>query len=265
MSELAKEMKVAALDSSIGSGALYVATVTPALYSCAGGVVTGWEGDAAGKVLSSGKKPIDGLYAAGEATSSPYAKLWSISGVPLLYSVYSGRMAGKAAAGEGKTVTDLREVIISCLTSPTKLVEACGGVKCKLIELLLGHPLNLLTWLLCRNTRVSGLWRLCRSFVYTQKTSITKFRRRGGPGVAKRGLRRLPMPARPAFVQIQGLGRHFASWFLWGHSKQVKHDISAPRRPGKSIARSALWQCWRGRNSSKSNGWDPVSQVVLGE
>jgi len=123
-SALAKDMKVASLDSSIGSGALYVATVTPALYSCAGGVVTGWEGGAAGRVLSSGKKPIEGLFAAGEATAAPFSKLWGISGIPLLYSVYSGRMAGRAAAGEGKTVTDLREVIISCLTTPGKLVEA---------------------------------------------------------------------------------------------------------------------------------------------
>eukprot|EP00933_Yihiella_yeosuensis_P037531 TRINITY_DN31497_c0_g1_i1.p1 TRINITY_DN31497_c0_g1~~TRINITY_DN31497_c0_g1_i1.p1 ORF type:complete len:967 (-),score=281.29 TRINITY_DN31497_c0_g1_i1:158-3058(-) len=97
--DLARAMKVPATAlKEFGSDALYVATVTPALYSCSGGLATGWEGENAGKVMTTKGSPIPGLFAAGEVSSSPYSKLWGISGIPLLHCINSGRAAAGAVA-----------------------------------------------------------------------------------------------------------------------------------------------------------------------
>lgn len=91
---LAGEMKVPAGNlASLGAGPVLAAMVTPAIYTCAGGLAVDH-----GKVLTGTGTPIEGLYAAGEVTSCPCPRAWSASGVPLLYSIYSGRMAGITAA-----------------------------------------------------------------------------------------------------------------------------------------------------------------------
>jgi len=124
--ELAREMGVPNLDASVGTGPVFSAMITPALYSCQGGLKTGWQQASAGKVLTAAGAPVPGLYAAGEATSAPFARLWSVSGIPLLYCIYSGRMAGRAAAADAtaaKQPQDLRGLILSSLTAPEKIVE----------------------------------------------------------------------------------------------------------------------------------------------
>jgi len=132
---LANEMRVdpSTLKTLFGSSALYVAKVTPALYACDGGLTVGLEQANGGKVLTPTGQPIDGLYAAGEATSSPFQKMWSVTGIPLLYAIYSGRMAGRAAAfaalgGKDMPIQDLQTLIISAFTKPANTVEAAAPV-----------------------------------------------------------------------------------------------------------------------------------------
>eukprot|EP00425_Heterocapsa_triquetra_P040960 CAMPEP_0195069408 /NCGR_PEP_ID=MMETSP0448-20130528/13712_1 /TAXON_ID=66468 /ORGANISM="Heterocapsa triquestra, Strain CCMP 448" /LENGTH=559 /DNA_ID=CAMNT_0040101007 /DNA_START=71 /DNA_END=1746 /DNA_ORIENTATION=- len=136
VSALANEMKVdpTTLKSTFGSSALFVAQVTPALYSCDGGLTIGLEQSSAGKVLKPDGKVIEGLYAAGEATSSPFTKMWSVSGIPLLYAIYSGRLAGRAAAatafgGKQTAVTDLQSLIISAIAKPQNTEQASASAK----------------------------------------------------------------------------------------------------------------------------------------
>jgi len=104
--QLASEMKVSAGQlSSLGAGPVLVAMVTPAIYTCAGGVAVDQ-----GKVLTGTGAPVQGLYAAGEVTSCPCPRAWSASGVPLLYSIYTGRQAGvtmATALGASEKVSEL--------------------------------------------------------------------------------------------------------------------------------------------------------------
>merc|ERR1712232_1436148 len=89
-------------------------------YTCAGGITTAMDQNNAGKVLAGNGSAIEGLYAAGEVANASYKDLWSISGIPLLHCIYSGRMAGAAAAKEvlkGKEAPrqDLKQLILSTL------------------------------------------------------------------------------------------------------------------------------------------------------
>ena len=93
--QLASDMKIPATNlTGLGSGAVLSAMVTPAIYTCAGGLAVDQ-----GKVLTGTGTPIEGLYAAGEVTNCPCPRAWSASGVPLLYSIYSGRQVGKQRFG----------------------------------------------------------------------------------------------------------------------------------------------------------------------
>lgn len=96
-SDLAKAIGVKEVDQSVGKGPIFSFTVTPALYTCAGGLSTNHTD---GKVLSQSGSPIGGLFAAGETTACAFKKLWAVSGIPLLWAVRSGRAAGAAAAKE---------------------------------------------------------------------------------------------------------------------------------------------------------------------
>jgi len=132
--ELASVMRVSgsAMDPALqGSGVLYVAEVTAALYTCSGGLNAGWTRDLAGKVLNAAGQPIAGLFAAGEATSVPFPKLWSVSGIPMLYCIYSGRMAGRAAAAavptNGSVVQSLREIMGSAMDKPSNGIKPTNG------------------------------------------------------------------------------------------------------------------------------------------
>eukprot|EP00928_Gymnodinium_smaydae_P038746 TRINITY_DN2664_c0_g2_i1.p1 TRINITY_DN2664_c0_g2~~TRINITY_DN2664_c0_g2_i1.p1 ORF type:complete len:1009 (+),score=201.31 TRINITY_DN2664_c0_g2_i1:106-3027(+) len=104
----------------LGDGAIYVAEVTPALYSCVGGLsVSSLPNDPkASRVLMTDGKPIEGLYAAGEVTDAPFQKLMAVSGIPLLHCIYSGRLAGSVVAKSmGKTESkDLKQITIDALT-----------------------------------------------------------------------------------------------------------------------------------------------------
>jgi len=87
------------IQGEVGDGPYYVTKVGPALYSCGGGISTSWGAQNPAQVLKASGSPIPGLYAAGEASASPFGlDVWSTSGVPLLFCVYSGRKAGLAAA-----------------------------------------------------------------------------------------------------------------------------------------------------------------------
>ncbi|CAJ1373427.1 unnamed protein product [Effrenium voratum] len=104
--QLAAEMRVQPNKlPPLGTGAVLVAVVTPATYTCAGGLAVDQ-----GKVLTSTGAPIEGLFAAGEVTACPCPNAWSASGVPLLYSIYTGRLAGASvgtALGAKEKVIDL--------------------------------------------------------------------------------------------------------------------------------------------------------------
>ena len=108
-SQLASEMKIPAGNlPALGSGAVLVAQVTAAIYTCAGGLAIDQ-----GKVLTGTGAAVEGLFAAGEVTACPCPNAWSASGVPLLYSIYTGRMAGKSAAlamGAKEKVSDLGSI-----------------------------------------------------------------------------------------------------------------------------------------------------------
>jgi len=116
----------------VKTGKVYVAQVTPAAYSCCGGLQTGWKEGSEGRVLTTSGSPIAGLYAAGEVTAAPYQKIWSVSGIPLLHCIFSGRMAARAAAAdalEGKDVPiqEMRDLIISSLTANAKASKSGPG------------------------------------------------------------------------------------------------------------------------------------------
>ncbi|CAK9005557.1 unnamed protein product [Durusdinium trenchii] len=120
---LANEMKIHSTQfSSMGSGPVLAAMVTPATYTCAGGLATDQ-----GQVLSGTGQPIQGLFAAGEVTSCPCPRAWSASGVPLLYSIYTGRQAGAsagAALGAKAKVMELSSVASAVeAKKPEKKVE----------------------------------------------------------------------------------------------------------------------------------------------
>ena len=104
--QLAAEMRVQPNKlPPLGSGPVLVAVVTPATYTCAGGLAVD-----KGKVLTGTGAPIEGLFAAGEVTACPCPNAWSASGVPLLYSIYTGRLAGASvgtALGAKEKVIDL--------------------------------------------------------------------------------------------------------------------------------------------------------------
>jgi cytochrome b involved in lipid metabolism len=89
----AKRLDAANVTAAVGPGKLVAGEVSPALYSCAGGLKC----DGA-LVLNSGGSHIPGLFAAGEVASSPFKKLWSVSGIPLMQCVYSGRLAAEHVA-----------------------------------------------------------------------------------------------------------------------------------------------------------------------
>lgn len=111
--ELARDMKVPVANLKLPAGPLFVAVITPALYSCAGGISTGFNQANAGKALTSSGTPIEGLFAAGELSACDYPGLWSVSGIPLLYCIYSGRMAGRGVAealGAKQKVGDLKSI-----------------------------------------------------------------------------------------------------------------------------------------------------------
>lgn len=92
--ELAQEMRVPVGNlKDIGTGPLLAAVITPALYSCCGGLSA-----KAGRVISTKGAAIEGLYVAGEACAVPYPKIFKLSGIPMLHCVFTGRMAGAAAA-----------------------------------------------------------------------------------------------------------------------------------------------------------------------
>lgn len=120
--DLAKLMKVPVANlRDVGDGVLYVATVTPAVYSCAGGITTGWDKSSAGRVLGSHGKPIEGLFAAGEVSAVSYTQLWSKSGIPLLHCIYSGLMAGRAAAsvvlgGKPGKEEDIKHIVLHSIS-----------------------------------------------------------------------------------------------------------------------------------------------------
>ena len=107
--QLAAEMKVPAGNlPSLGSGAVLAAQVTTAIYTCAGGLAIDQ-----GKVLTGTGAAVQGLFAAGEVTACSCPNAWSASGVPLLYSIYTGRLAGKSAAeavGAKEKVSDLGSI-----------------------------------------------------------------------------------------------------------------------------------------------------------
>eukprot|EP00928_Gymnodinium_smaydae_P038749 TRINITY_DN2664_c0_g3_i3.p1 TRINITY_DN2664_c0_g3~~TRINITY_DN2664_c0_g3_i3.p1 ORF type:complete len:1003 (+),score=297.36 TRINITY_DN2664_c0_g3_i3:444-3011(+) len=109
------------LQDLLGTGAIYTAKVSPALYSCAGGLTTcsSAEDPKAARVLMQGGTPVEGLFAAGEVADAPLGKLWSVSGIPLLHAVYSGRLAGQAVSKAlGKTETkDLKQIIVDSLAN----------------------------------------------------------------------------------------------------------------------------------------------------
>ena len=121
--QLAGEMKIPVGSlASLGSGPVLAAMVTPAIYTCAGGLAVDQ-----GKVLTSTGTPIQGLYAAGEVTSCPCPRAWSASGVPLLYAIYTGRQAAGMAAtalGAKEKVMELSAVASAVESSkPTKKLE----------------------------------------------------------------------------------------------------------------------------------------------
>lgn len=129
--ELAKEMRVPVQNlRDVGQGPLYVAIVTPAIHTCPGGITTGWDARQGngGKVLGAQGKAIEGLFAAGEVTAVPYQTLWSAAGVPLLHAIYTGRMAGRAAAmsvlgGKPGKETDLRSLVLHSLAGAKVLSD----------------------------------------------------------------------------------------------------------------------------------------------
>eukprot|EP00438_Fugacium_kawagutii_P002481 Skav209074 [mRNA] locus=scaffold207:41430:48384:- [translate_table: standard] len=94
------------------------ALVTPAIYTCAGGLAT-----AEGKVVTGTGAAIEGLYAAGEVTSCPCPRAWSASGVPLLFAIYTGRKAAVACAaalGAKEKVMELAAVASAEEKAPAK-------------------------------------------------------------------------------------------------------------------------------------------------
>lgn len=130
--ELAKDMKVPVTNLKLPAGPLFVAVITPALYSCAGGISTGFNQANAGKALTSSGTPVEGLYAAGEVSACDYPGLWSVSGIPLLYCIYSGRMAARGVAealgakekvGDFKSIASAPEADKPADKQPEKKVE----------------------------------------------------------------------------------------------------------------------------------------------
>merc|ERR1712087_747933 len=110
--DLAKAMKVSEV-ALTHKEPLYAFKITCALYSCAGGLSTGFKD---GRVLNAQKQPIRGLFAAGETTACEFKKLWSVAGIPLLWAIRSGRTAGAAAAREAQgkepARADLKQLIM---------------------------------------------------------------------------------------------------------------------------------------------------------
>jgi len=115
--EMAGDLKIPASSLlHLGAGPLYVAMVTPALYSCGGGLSTSFDDSNTCRVLSTKGVPIEGLFAAGELASAPYPGLWAVSGMPLLHCVYTGRCAGRSAAaalGATAVVTPMNKIATS--------------------------------------------------------------------------------------------------------------------------------------------------------
>mmetsp|Transcript_162897 Transcript_162897/g.312888 ORF Transcript_162897/g.312888 Transcript_162897/m.312888 type:complete len:1014 (+) Transcript_162897:129-3170(+) len=98
-------------------GKVLAAKMLPVLHTSLGGVMTGFGDGKEGKVLKPSGSPIDGLYAAGEVTNVPYKKIWESTGIPLLHAVYTGKMAGDAAAafvGKAQKVEDLVHLTVPC-------------------------------------------------------------------------------------------------------------------------------------------------------
>jgi len=135
-SKLAADMQVDAGNfPKMLTGELYVGVVTPALHSCAGGVCVGWSGEKAGKVLQAGGSPIEGLFAAGEVASAPYAPIWSSTGIPLLHCVYSGRLVGRAVATQilGTSEPTI-QALASLQTAPTEEEKKAAETKERPLE-----------------------------------------------------------------------------------------------------------------------------------
>jgi succinate dehydrogenase/fumarate reductase flavoprotein subunit len=94
---LAQEMDVKSekLEGLVGKRQCYTKIVMPAIYTCCGGIQVTRSN---GAVTTSWGQEIPGLYAAGELTVAPSQKMYSKTGVPLMYSISSGRVAGLGAA-----------------------------------------------------------------------------------------------------------------------------------------------------------------------
>lgn len=139
-----KLMRVTKLEfSGLKSDVMYSAMVTPALYACSGGLQVDVDGKVAGK-----EGQMEGLFAAGETVAGPKQETYSLTGVPLLHCIVSGRAAARSAASAAfgasppmrqtlealvtaaKTMpvrAGLEEMSKEALIEEVKRLQACGG------------------------------------------------------------------------------------------------------------------------------------------
>jgi cytochrome b involved in lipid metabolism/succinate dehydrogenase/fumarate reductase flavoprotein subunit len=115
-----KGLQPSYFESLVGSGSVIAGEVSPALYSCAGGLKC----DGA-QVLNRSGTPIEGLFAAGEVTSSPFKQLWAVSGIPLMQCVYSGRLAAERVAKHMTpgTLTGFQTIYVSIFAKQAALAD----------------------------------------------------------------------------------------------------------------------------------------------
>lgn len=90
---LDKDFGRRSLAIKLDEGPYYAVQVTPAVHYCMGGILI----DEKARVISDSGKPIDGLYASGEATGGIHS-LNRLGGNSLLDAVVFGRIAGRSAS-----------------------------------------------------------------------------------------------------------------------------------------------------------------------
>jgi cytochrome b involved in lipid metabolism/aspartate oxidase len=105
----------------VGAGEVIVGEVSPALYTCEGGVATD-EGVVLKQTRQGQTEPIPGLFAAGEVAAAPFNNLWNVSGIPLMYCVYSGRLAA-ASVCENMTAEGITGFHAIYVSTVSKLAE----------------------------------------------------------------------------------------------------------------------------------------------